>query len=377
MARSRGDGSFKRLLDGRWVYQVSLGVDDSGKRARPRFYGATQAECREQAEDYRVKLRSGLNPHRDESMTAYMTRWLAEREHALRPSTFRRYRQHVALDILPTLGRLDLDQVSRSHVVRMVAAIRARGRTVRTANHAKNVLGAALQDALRDGLVTQNVARLVKGLPSPRAEVSPLTPAEVERLRGAVQGTRREALYSLALTYGLRQGELLGLTWADVDFAAGVLHVRHALHYEGETYALGELKTRQSRRSLVMPAFISDVLSKHRTRQSIEREHAGAGWQAYWPDLVFRGTTGRPMNGPALTRSFHQLQDEIGIKPGRRWHDLRHQAATTLLAAGVDIKVIQQILGHSNIGTTADIYAHVIPALQTDAFERVRAMGER
>lgn len=377
MTRNRGDGSFRKLADGRWVYQVSLGVDASGVRQRPRFYGATQQQCRDQAEDYRSDLRKGLSPSTGRLLLRdYLRDWITTKAPTLRPSSAERYLSLIEHQLIPHLGHTELANLTRSHVTTMMRRLLAAGLSARTTNYAKVTLGAAVQDAVRDGLVPSNVVRLVRGLPMPRAEIAPLTASEVERLRDAVRGTRDEALYTLALTYGLRQGELLGLTWADVDLAGAVLHVRHSLTPDAKSYALGELKTRQSRRALVMPAFIVDTLLHHRIQQTFEREQAGQGWQTYWPDLVFRGVTGRPVNGPTLTHSFQKLQARLGI-PQRRFHDIRHSTATFMLVAGVELKVIQTILGHATIGVTADTYAHVLPALQTDAFERVNAIGTR
>lgn len=362
--RQRGDGSFSRLQDGRWLYRVSLGFDGSGRRQRARFYGRTQAECRAQAEDYKRDLRLGIDPDAGaESLKVYLEGWLEARKRVLRPGTIHVYRSAIETHITPALGDLALKEITRPHVTRFVSQMLAKQLAPSTVNTVKVVLGAALQDALRDGLVTQNVARLVRSVPEPESDVRPLSVQAVEALRDAVAGTRDDALYTVALGFGLRQGELLGLCWEDVDFERGLLHVRHTLQ---PGYVLGEPKTVSSRRSLVMPAFIAEALREQQARQ--QQELTGkSGWER-WPNFVFREVNGWPINGQTLTRRFQALCVRLGIER-HRFHDLRHTAATYLLLSGVEMKVIQVILGHATMAITADVYSHVLPQMQESAFE--------
>jgi len=369
--RERGAGTFSRLPDGRLVYRVSFGAGPEGERVRRRFYGRTQQECRDQAEEYRRALRLGLTPPTGELLREYLPRWLEGRREWLRPRTFEGYRAHIVHNIVPTVGSLEVTALERRHVVQMMARIRDRGLSARTANGAKVVLGAAMQDALRDRLVDQNVVRLVQQLPHQAEEFVPLVAREIELLRDAVRGTRDEALYAVALAFGLRQGELLGLTWADVDFDRRVLRVTHSLmHRQGDDFVLAEVKTDKSRRTVVMPEFIADVLQRQRAQQDADRARMGSWWPEHWPDLVFRAPTGRPLHGPTVTRRFQRLLADLGIER-RRFHDLRHTCATYLLMSGVELKVIQEILGHATIAVTSAVYAHVLPEMQERALDHM------
>lgn len=181
-------------------------------------------------------------------------------------------------------------------------------------------------------------------------------------------------MYTLALAYGLRQGELLGLTWADVRFETGVLHIAHSLQSRGRgDFALVEVKTPHSRRAMAMPPFIADALEAQRELQRDDRKSAGRYWPEPYPDLVFREPNGRPLHGPTVTRRFQRTLADLGI-PRRRFHDLRHTCATYLLMSGVEMKVIQQILGHATIAVTSDTYAHVLPRMQEEALAYMGAM---
>jgi integrase len=365
MARERGAGAFKRMEDGRWQYRVSLGTGPDGSRQRHRFYGRTQAECREQAEEYRHHLRAGLAPPDGELLRDYLPRWLEGRAHELKPSSFIWYKGHIHSNLIPAVGNVRVTELTRRHVMTMMGRMKTRGLSARSINSARATLGAAMKDAHRDGVVEQNVVSLVNQVPQRRTEFEPLTANEIERFRDGYRGKREESLYTVELTFGLRRAELLGLTWADVDFDRGLLFVRHTLQHIGG-YRLDDVKTKHSQRVIRMPAFVVDVLRKHREEQEMDRAQMGEHWPDFWPDLVFRTKRGSPIHPPLVTRQFQALLDKLGIRR-RRFHDLRHTCATYLLMSGVDMKVIQQILGHSTITTTSDIYAHILPEMQENA----------
>jgi len=177
---------------------------------------------------------------------------------------------------------------------------------------------------------------------------------------------RLYALYALALTTGMRQGELLGLRWADVDLDRATVHVRQQLRrLKGEGMHFSEPKTARGRRTIALPDMAIDVLKLHRKAQLEARLAAGSLWQDY--DLVFPNQTGKPMERQNINRrSFLPLLDKAGL-PRIRFHDLRHSAATLLLAQGVHPKVVQERLGHSQISLTMDTYSHVLPDMQQEA----------
>jgi integrase len=189
-----------------------------------------------------------------------------------------------------------------------------------------------------------------------------------------MKGDRLEALYSVALTMGLRQGEALGLCWEEVDLKMGYLRISKQLQrFDGET-RLVEPKTARSRRTLALPAFIARSLREHRDRQLKEREAAGSKWIE--SDLVFTTATGKPIDATRISKDFHRHLDRAGIAQ-RRFHDLRHSCATLLLVQGVSPRVVMEVLGHSQISLTMNTYTHVLPELRRQAADRMDELLER
>jgi integrase len=203
--------------------------------------------------------------------------------------------------------------------------------------------------------------------------VSPLSPDEARCFLEAIRGDRLEALYLVALGAGLRQGEILGLAWADVDLEHATLTVRNALQRVDGRLVLVEPKSVTSRRVVALPIIVVDALRAHRTRQREDRLLAGWRWQDDPRGLVFTTTIGTPMDGIAVTRRFQALLAGAGL-PRQRFHDLRHACASLLLAQGVAPRVVMETLGHSQISLTLNTYSHVIPALGREAANRMDEM---
>jgi integrase len=223
-----------------------------------------------------------------------------------------------------------------------------------------------------DGLIPRNAAA---GLQLPRItreEIHLLSPEEARRLLEAASGDRLETLYILAIATGLRQGELLALKWEDVDLERGVLCVRRTLTRVGGKVSIEEPKTKKSRRSVNLTTAAVEALQVHLSHQLEEMERMGS---LYRPGgLVFANESGGIINPSNLrNRSFARLLKRAGLSRGTRFHDLRHTCATLLLSRNVNPKIVSEMLGHSTIAVTLDIYSHVLPTMQESA---VRAMED-
>ena len=241
----------------------------------------------------------------------------------------------------------------------------------RTVQMVHAVLRNAVEHAVREELVPRNVVKLVR-VPAPHYEVGfGLSLAEARRLLAAVRADRLYAVYVLALSVGLRRGELLGLRWADVDLDGGELHVRQAVHRVGGELRFTEPKTRHSRRTIPLPALARDALREHKARQATDRLAAGPGWRD--SGLVFTTATGTGIEPRNLNRHWYGLRTRAGL-PSVRFHDLRHTCVTLLLDAGVPPHIVQAIAGHSGIQVTMSIYAH---AAQEEQRKALRSLGER
>jgi len=236
------------------------------------------------------------------------------------------------------------------------------------------VLRRALGQAERWGLVARNWARLVSPPRVARHEVRPYSPAEVRALLEAVPGNRLEALFVLTVATGLRVGEVLGLAWADVDLERGALSVRRCLQRVEGRLQLLERKSERSRRTIALPRVAAESLWEHRRRQLEERLAAGPLWED--SGLVFTTPTGGPIESRSVARRWRALCHRHGLRP-LRFHDLRHTAASLLLAQGVQLRAVMDVLGHSCISVTMDTYAHVMPELLREAADRMDALLRR
>ncbi|MGZ6364114.1 MAG: tyrosine-type recombinase/integrase, partial [Ktedonobacterales bacterium] len=229
-----------------------------------------------------------------------------------------------------------------------------------TVRQMHTVLKGALKDALSMHLVLENVAGAFKAPKSATKEMKYWTPAEARTFLASVRGHRLEALFTLALSTGARQGELLALTWGDVDFAKGTCSIRRTIRYVvGGGFRFTEPKTLKSKRTIKLTQATLAALKSHRARQAEERLAAGAAWQNTH-DLMFTTAHGTPVLAQNLDKQFAKLVQAEGVPP-IRWHDMRHTCATILLSHGANIKAVSELLGHSDIAITLRIYAHVLP----------------
>ena len=308
------------------------------------------------------------------TLSEYLNRWLYDvAKQRMRPMTWQGYEHLVRLHILPSLGRVRLAKLTPQHVQSLVTQKLREGHLApRTIQYMHSVLRAALNQAVRWRMVHYNAAAMVSPPRPIHSEVKVLTPDEARRLLTTARGDRLEALYSVALALGLRQGEALGLKWSDLELEAGVLRVRRAsqrIPHHGTQ--LVETKTARSRRTLVMPPIVITALRAHRARQVMARLAEGDRWVDL--DLVFPSDRGTLADGPNVTHRFHRLLNKAGLPP-MRFHDLRHASPSLLLVQGVYPRVVMETLGHSQISLTMNTYSHVLPAPQREAADRMEAI---
>jgi len=305
------------------------------------------------------------------TVAAFLHQWLEDTVRpSTRPSTYSSYASIVRLHLEPGLGHLPLARLSPQQVQAFLNAESRSGLSPRSVAMERAVLRGALGRAERWGFVTRNVAKLAEPPRVPRRQVMPLSPAQARIFLEAIRGDRLEALYLVALGVGLRQGEILGLGWSDLDLGAGTLTVRHALQRVEGKLILVEPKSVTSHRTVALPALVHEALRAHRIRQLEERLGAGARWHDDPRDLVFVSTVGTPLDGITVTRRFQALLKSAGL-PHQRFHDLRHAAASMMLTQGVAARVVMETLGHSQISLTLGTYSHVSPALGRAAAERM------
>jgi integrase len=369
--RGPNEGTIRERADGRWEARV-LVTEPDGRRVRRSLLGRTRAQVRDKLRDaLRAEATGRPMPSDRLTVGAFLHQWLEDTVRpSTRPRTYSSYASIVRLHLEPGLGHLPLARLSPQQVQAFLNAESTSGLSPRSVAMERAVLRGALGRAERWGLVTRNVAKLAEPPRVPRRQITPLSPEQARTFLEAIRGDRLDALYLVALGVGLRQGEILGLAWPDLDLAAGTLTVRHALQRVEGKLILVEPKSVTSHRTVALPALVHEALRAHRIRGLQERLGAGARWRDDPRDLVFVSTVGTPLDGITVTRRFQALLKTAGL-PHQRFHDLRHAAASMMLTQGVAARVVMETLGHSQISLTLGTYSHVSPALGRAAAERM------
>ena len=380
-SRRKGSGSVFRRPERKggkeWVAQIIL--EDGTPRQR---YFKTQAEADEARNEMLYEQRHGtLITEKDQTVKRQLEHWIENvHKNAIRPSTYAEYRRTIDKHIIPELGHLKLQQLTVNRVEAFYTRKAEDGLSASSLKQIHKVLRQALDHAVRSNLLSRNVCDIAKkALPrQTRYEIKPLTQEQAQALVSAARGRHLEALFILAIMTGMRKGELLALRWSDIDLDNGYLQVHHTLRrvstrgYTGSgpktKLTESEPKTTSSRRKIVLPPFLVDVLKKHRIRQLEERLQAGNAWVEN--NLVFCNPHGTFREPSAVYKTFQRFLKDAGL-PTMRFHDLRHSAATLLLTMGVHVKVVQELLGHSSITMTLNTYSHVLPSLQKDAMDKM------
>jgi len=342
-------------------------------------YAKTETQVLAKLRQARATLDAG-RPLLDERarLGSFLDTWLEE---VIRPDrtydTWRGYRNNVEGHIKPALGRIPLARLAPVDVVHMLDDLRERGLAPRTIQYMHATLRSALTTAERWELVHRNVAKRVAAPTVHRPKIVPLDPAEAKRFLAVAQKHRLGALFTVAIALGLRPEEAMGLSWDSVTLDGPVpnLRVAQVLKREhGKPVLRSFPKTATSRRTIPLPDICVRSLRAHSRQQKVEHLACEA-WQEW--GLVFTSRIGTPLEHRGLTRVFDSLLARAGL-PHRRLYDLRHTAASILLAQRVEPRTLMDILGHSTIRHTMDIYAHVMePAKQDAARAMDRALSIR
>ncbi len=366
--RKYGSGSVFRRLDRKgkqWVAQVFL---ENGK-TKQRYFN-TEKEASDALNEMLYELRQGtLITEKNQTVKQHFERWLEIHKTRIRWSTYLGYRRVINKHILPTLGALSLQRLSARDLDALYARKLEEGLSPIRIRSIHIVIRMALKQAIRWRLISRNVSDDV----SPPRDTQPherqtLTPEQARKLLAAAKGHRLEAILTLALATGMRRGELLALRWKEIDFERKSLYVRRSVNRLPGGHCETEPKTASSKRHITLPQFVIEALQQHRIRQKEARLKAGPTWEEN--DLVFCNIYGRFLNSQSLFVLFSSLLEKAEL-PHMRFHDLRHSAATILLAMGVSAKVVQELLGHSNITMTLNVYGHVLPSMQQEAMNRL------
>jgi integrase len=361
--RGAGEGNIRRRKDGRWEARVRYENPDTGLPVRVSVYAITRSEAAEKLRDIQRRIEN-REPVRDERapLADLLMFWL-ERviKHTKRPATYRSYRIAAEHHIIPALGSVPLFRIDTARI--RVALVQSNPINARSRALALIVLRLALDFAVEENLIASNPAKRVRATRIAHREMRVLTKSEAKEFLAAAKGDRLESLYFVALTTGMRQGELLALQWSDIDFDAAEIRIVRSL--DNHSGVVGPVKTQASQRSIAID---------RQAITALRRQRAALQGRGYTGDLVWPNTAGKYLAGSNVRRrSFLRIQSAAGIDPPIRFHDLRHTAATLMLLGDVHPKIVSERLGHASVAITLDIYSHVIPGLQAKA---ARVMGQ-
>ena len=366
--RSKGEGAFYQKKDGKWVATIEMGLVD-GKRKRRTFEASTRAEAARKLKMFEAErvYATQLAPQ-NLTVEQYVKTWLEVRiPDTIAERTVEVYERNMRLYILPKLGKIELQQLTPNDVSQMLNSLTARGLSANTRRLARATLKRALRVAEQDGLLQRNVAAIADGPKLPQSEGQSMTIEQAQLFLDACKSHRLGVAYSIALLLGLRRGEVIGLKWTDIEIDGDLTTLRvqrQLVRFNKTGVRLTDLKTKGSRRTLLLSSPIVALLSEHSERQRVEATYRGTSWSND-AELIFTSTFGTPLDPEDFGRGVTRIAKGAGLG---HWtlHGLRHTCASLLIEAKVPLDQVSDQLGHASINVTKDVYIH-----------RLKGSGER
>ncbi|MFB7086127.1 tyrosine-type recombinase/integrase [Streptomyces sp. NPDC056296] len=386
-----GRSSIYQGKDGKWHGRVTVGIRDDGRPDRRHVERKTRAEVTAAVRELEKQRDGGAvrKAGRAWTVEAWLTHWVETiAPLAVNENTMVGYGVAVRKHLIPALGAHRLDKLGPEHIERFYRRMQADGRRAGTIHQIHRTFRTSLNEAVRRGHLTRNPVQLAKAPRVSEEEIEPFTVEEVKRLLRAADDRRNSARWAVALALGLRQGEALGLKWADVDMERGVLMVRRSrrrpryAHGCGDTCGrkagycpqrqrtnpeTADTKSRAGRRSVGLPAQLVDLLRVHRAKQDSERAAAGEKWaDEGW---LFATPDGRGTPPRTDYDDWKELLTAAKVRDGRL-HDARHTAATVLLILGVSERAVMGLMGWSTTAMAAR-YQHMVDTVRVDVARQV------
>jgi len=301
----------------------------------------------------------------NQPLADYLKDWIELKGRSLKPRTAYQYECLITKLISPRIGQIKLKNVTQKTINGLYSLMIREGKSARLIRYVHAVLHAAFEQALTDGILARNPAHHAILPRQNHPEMMILSEQQVNQFLVAAKDSRHRMLYHLALSTGMRQAELFGLKWADVDWLNGSIKIqRQAQRVEGHGIQFSEPKTKAGRRTIKLGDNLLMELRKHRERIISDEQQAGINWVDF--DLVFPTTIGTPIYQSNLLKDFHRILRESGL-PNIRFHDLRHTAASLMINRGIPVIVVSKMLGHSQPSVTLNIYSHCMLEMQTQA----------
>ena len=362
--RGAGEGSIVKRSDGRWMGVVTVGRNSGGTQKRRCFYGKTRKEAADKINTCLKQLGSGtyIDTASSPTLEEWLKTWLfTYKKNAVRATTFEQYETVLRVHAIPALGDIKVAELKSYEVQQLYNQMLENGLSPRSIQLLNVILHGALKQALKCGLVSQNVCDAVELPKARRREMRVLTREEQDKLISVFEEDRYGGAYLFSLFTGLRRGEILALTWADIDFEAKTVtvnknlsRVKNYAESGGKTrLIISEPKTIKSNRTVPLIDYLIAVLKKQKVIQQEDRIAARGLYEEN--DIVFANDLGRAIEPGNFNRRFYKLVESADI-PHANPHCLRHSFATRGLELGIDLKTMQELLGHSSVALTGDIY---------------------
>ncbi|GCE06357.1 tyrosine-type recombinase/integrase [Dictyobacter aurantiacus] len=363
----RGGGTVFQRKDGRW--EARFKVEETGKYKS--LYATTEKEAYKLLEEARLQQRQGvLATGPQQSLKDFLEYWLEDVEKpTVGVSAYIGNRIAIRKYLIPGLGHIKLQKLTAHQLQVFYAQHLREGMSASRVARLNTVLHKALEHAKRLRLVSMNVSDDVE-LPRVRKRAYQVLDSEQAKALLQVASERGlDTLLALAVVTAMRKGEILGLRWSDIDMVKQEIRISRTVnYYTGYGFVETDGKTKNSARVIKLPAFLSGMLKKHHASQLEDKLRVGDAWVDR--DLVFPRKDGDFMRRTTLDYHVDKLLEKAGL-PYVRFHDLRHSAATILLAMGVPANVVQELLGHADIKMTLGIYGHVLPSMHKDAVDKM------
>lgn len=372
-----GDGNIRQRSDGLWEARITIGTNPgTGKPIRRSVYGKTQKEVREKKTELLRSLDTATYTAPDKTtVKAWADYWMQNFvETRLKQLTIDTYRSILKTHIIPRVGALRVQEITPRHIQELYSAMVKDGKSPKTISNVALVLTRLFETAVKQGMIASNPARAAEKPKLIKPEIKPLTDAEIPLFLSAIKDMPEENAFALCLFCGLREAECLGLSWDAVDFDNGRITVRQQLQKgkaKGSKYYIARSTKSGKSRVIEAPEIALDYLRREKRKQIENRLRAGEYWSN--PDnLVFTNEIGMCLAIPTFYKHFKRVAAAIG-RPDARPHDLRHTAATVALAAGADLKSVQDLLGHATASFTLDRYCHTSEKMMEDTANRLQS----